>query len=223
MKKLIIESLLSTSLLFGYELNFNKEFSSKIKSDILATHITISVNNKKESFVNSKIEDFQELFKYDTSITKKNGNYSITPRYYYKNGKSYFKEYEGRLTYKLESKNSEKLNEFITDIYNLKDRVQYDSVKLSISNIHWEVSKEKFEESLDNLRMVSINWIENYSKNLNKNCQIKKISLNKNGGHITPYARAMVAMDSSGKNFNVTPNSDDKTIKLNANYLLECR
>jgi hypothetical protein len=33
----------------------------------------------------------------------------------------------------------------------------------------------------------------------------------------------MVAMDSSGKNFNVTPNSDDKTIKLNANYLLECR
>jgi hypothetical protein len=71
--------------------------------------------------------------------------------------------------------------------------------------------------------MVSINWIENYSKNLNKNCQIKKISLNKNGGHITPYARAMVAMDSSGKNFNVTPNSDDKTIKLNANYLLECR
>jgi predicted secreted protein len=221
MKKLILGSLLASTLAFGYELDFNKEFSMQVKSDVLSTYITVKVNNKKEAFINSKIEDYQELFKYDKTITKRNGNYSITPRYYYKDGKSYFKEHEGRLSYKLESKDSEKLNEFITELYSIKDKQRDNTTKLTISNIHWEVSKEKYENTLDELRMVSMNWIEQYSKSLNKNCQIKKISLNKNGSDVIAY-RSAVAMESS-RSFNVTPNSDDKTIKINANYLLECR
>lgn len=223
MGKYLLGSLLGASLLFSYELDFGKEFSSNLKSDILSTNIAIQVNNKNESFINSKIEDYQDFFKYDKSISKKNGNYSITPLYYYQNGKSYFKEYEGELSYKVESKYPQKINEFITELYNIKERQKNSNIKLSISNVRWEVSKKNFESTLDNLRIVSINWIENYSKSLNKNCQIKKISLNKNGAYIIPYAKNMVAMDSPSESFSITPNRDDKTIKINANYLLECK
>jgi len=62
MRKILLGAICTfPSLLFSYELEFNKSFNKNIQNDKLHTNISITVNSKEVDFVNEKIEFFQDF------------------------------------------------------------------------------------------------------------------------------------------------------------------
>ena len=223
MKKIVFSSLiLLPSLLFSYQLEFNKQFSKNIKNDKLSTNITVNINSKQEYFINESIEFFQDFIKEDNTVTKKNGKYSLFPNYSYQKNKKIFLDYKGVLRYNIETPNQDKLNQFLSELNRIKNNIDPNKIKLTISNIQWIVSKDLYEKNIDSMRIDAIKWIKEYSKTLDDMCVIKNISLNKDRGYDTPaYARSTMMKD--GPTLNITPLKTKENIKLNANYKLECK
>ena len=135
MKKLIFNMMLLPILGFSYELDFNKSFSKIVNPDLLSINITISVEKKEENKVNSEIEKFNNFIKDTKSVTIKNGNYTLSPKYEYKDNKTEFKGYVGDLRYTAQSKDAKNINKFINDLLALKDQIKSADIKLDISNI----------------------------------------------------------------------------------------
>ncbi len=177
---------------------------------------------RKEYFINESMEFFQEFIDEDTTVIKKNGNYSLVPSYSYQNNKQIFVDYKGVLRYNIQALKQENLNEFISELNRIKNNINKNKIKLSISNIKWIVSKELYDKSIDNMRLKSISWIKDYIKNLDDNCMIKNITINKNYHSLSPqYSRSLTVNQSA--NLDITPSQTKQDIKLNANYILECK
>ena len=47
-------------------------------------------------------------------------------------------------------------------------------IKINISNLSWDVSEKLQNKIIDNLRLESILWIEDYAKEISKRAQKKK-------------------------------------------------
>ncbi|HIP12990.1 MAG TPA: DUF541 domain-containing protein [Arcobacter sp.] len=218
LKKAILTALIPFSL-FSYELNFSKEFSKNISPDNLSTRISVNIINKDERFVSDNLESINDYVKSSNGIKFENGSFNLTPRYSYKNKNRKFLGYAGNLSYTIVSINANSMNEFLSELIDVKNSLKEKSLKLSINNTVWKVSDKKYNNSLDTLRLEAINWIGNYSKELNKSCTIKKISINprKNG-----YPRNTI-MAKSRSTINVTPAKSDKSISINPKFTLECR
>ena len=221
-KSFLCSIILLPSILFSYDLEFNKEFSEKINNDKLSTNIRVVINSKKEYFINESIEFFQEFIDDDTTITKRNGNYSLVPNYSYQNNKQIFVDYKGILSYNIQTSNPENLNEFISELNRIKNNINKNEIQLSISNIKWIVSKELYDKSIDNIRLKSVNWIKDYIKSLDDNCIVKNITINKNNRYLRSQSIRAIAMNKS-KNLNISPSKTKQDIKLNVNYKLECK
>lgn len=223
MKSLLLSSLfIIPSILSAYELEFNKSFTKNIQNDKVHTNISIAVDSKEIDFINEKVEFFQDFIKENKSVTKKNGNYSLVPNYSYQNNKQKFIGYRGTLHYSIETSKYENLNQFITEIIDIRNNMNTNSVKLSVSNIQWIVSKGLSEKTIDTMRIEAIAWIKDYSKTLLDTCIITNVSINKNTGYSPQrYSKNMV-MDSRTSN-NITPLQTKRSIELNANYKMECK
>lgn len=226
MKMKLFMGLLLPILAFSYEIEFNKSFSKVVNPDLLTTNVNISVEKKDEVRVNSEIEKFNDFFKEYDEVVIKDGRYNLSPRYKYINNKQIFTGYIGSLRYKIESNSAKNINEFINQILELKDRSKNDELKLNISNINWNVSNELYNKNLDNLRIESILWINDYAKSLSnkisKRCSVEKIDINSvNRGNIY-MARESVVMSAKVAS-DVTPASSDENITINPSFVLECK
>jgi predicted secreted protein len=223
MKKFLLSSLfIIPTLLSAYELEFTKSFNKDIQNDKLRTNISINIESKDVNYINNKIGFFQNFIDDEKSVTKKNGNYKLLPKYSYKNKQQTFIGYKGSLDYIIESSEYERLNDFITNLHKMKKKVKTQNIKLSISNLQWIVSKELYEKNIDTMRIESIKWIKNYATNLNDNCIIKRISINQNNNYRTQRYSKNVMLESSNT-FNVTPSQSEQSITLKTNYSLECK
>jgi predicted secreted protein len=210
------------SLLFSYELEFNKSFSKDIQNDKLHTNISINVNSKEVIFINEKIEFFQDFINEDSLVTKKDGSYSLLPKYTYQNNKQKFVGYIGSLSYGIETPKYEKLNQFITDLNSIRNNMNTNNVQLSVSSTQWIVSKELYKKNIDDMRMESIQWIKNYTKNIDNTCIVKNIAINKSNGYrIQRYEKNV--MSGSPSSINASPSQTKQSIELNAHYKLECK
>ena len=216
-KKLLFTTLVPLSL-FSYELNFSKNFTKEISPDILSTRISVNIQNKDERFINDNLESINEYIKDSQNIKYKNGSFNLTPRYTYKNSNRKFVGYVGNLSYVVTSKDATIMNEFISELINLKDKIAVKSLKLNINNTSWQVSKTKYNNSLDILRLESINWIKEYASTLNKSCKVKKISISTSRNN---YQHNMMdtMMKSASK---IVPSKSEKSISINPNFTLEC-
>ena len=123
-KRLFIPLLLIPILGFSYEVNFNKSFSKIVNPDLLTTNISISVEKKDESKINSEIERFNDFFKKTNDVSLKNGSFTLSPKYKYHDNKQEFLGYIGNLRYIIESKNAKDLNDFIDKLISIKDSVK---------------------------------------------------------------------------------------------------
>lgn len=223
MKKLLLSSVLFIpSLVFSYELGFNKTFSKSIKNDTLQTNVNIKIDSKNIDYINEKIEFFQDFINDNSTVTKKNGTYNLTPNYVYQNKEKKFMGYNGLLNYSIESSEYEKINYFINELTIIKNNMNTQNVKLSISNLKWIVSKELYEKNIDKMRIESIIWVKNYMKKIDDNCNIENISINQNNQYPTlRYAKS--SMIESSPSFNITPSQTKQLIELKTNYKLICK
>jgi len=223
MKSLFFSSLfIIPSLLSAYELEFNKSFNQNIQNDKVHSNIQIAVDSKEIDFINEKVEFFQDFIEENNSVSKKNGNYSLVPNYSYANNKQKFVGYKGTLHYSIETPKYENLNQFMTEIIDIKNNMNTNKVKLSISNVEWIVSKELYEKSIDAMRIEALSWIKGYTKTLTDSCVIKNISINKGGGYSPQRYSRNVMMDSR-TSAKIMPIQSKRSIVLNANYKLECK
>lgn len=213
---------------FSYELNFNKSFSKVVNPDLLTTNITISVEKKDENKVNIEIEKFNDFMKKYKNVEIKNGSFTLSPKYKYYDNKQELAGYIGSLRYSAESKSAKELNSFMDELITLKDNIKSEDVKLNISNVSWRMGEELQNKNYDDLRLESINWIENYAKSLSnqisKKCEVTKINISEATGGNVPYAMADVAYASMSKrSMDVAPMNSEQNITITPNFVLDCK
>jgi len=224
MKKILLALTLSLCTINAYELNFNKIFSLDISPEILTSHISINYENKEESIINEKLEEFNSFFKEQDDISAKNGRFNLNPRYRYQNGKQKFLGYRGSLNYTIESKDAKKLNNFLSELIILKKEISAYTLKLSIGNISWKISKKQREFHIDNLRKNAIEWIKDYKQTISSSCLIKQINIGKaKNFHNQPIYSTRTNSSVPSISTKISPISSSKNITLHVNYSLECK
>ncbi len=218
-------ALLLPMSLFSYELSFNKKFTKLVTPDLLTTHINISIENDSENFINKNIAKFNDYIKSNKLIEKTQGNFTLSPKYHYFKNTQKFLGYVGNLKYTIKAKNASNLNKFISDLIELEKKLDKNNVKLRISNVSWITSTKLYDNSLDTLRIDAMRWIEKYSKSLrmvlSKDCTVKSININKSNNH---FIRATQMESFSSKRVsNVAPVNSNQEIKIEPNFILECK
>ncbi|MEM5557813.1 SIMPL domain-containing protein [Aliarcobacter cryaerophilus] len=230
MKKLLAVAILLPILSFSYEINFNKSFSKVVNPDLLTTNINISVEKKDEKSVNIEVEKFNNFLKNTKNITIKNTNYNLTPKYDYENNKSIFKGFIANTRFIIESKYPKEVNYFLADLMALKDSLKSDDIKINISNLSWEIGENLQNKNIDELRVEVLLWIGNYTKELSnkigKKCEVKNVNINENFDYPTFKNRAMSSsldMVNSSESINISPINTEEIIKINTNFVLDCK
>ena len=218
-------ALLLPMSLFSYEISFNKKFTKLVSPDLLITYVNISIENDSEKFINKNIEKFNDYIKNNNLIEKTNGNFTLSPKYNYFKNTQKFIGYVGNLKYTIKAKNASNLNKFISDLIELEDKLDKNNVKLRISNVSWVTSTKLYDSSLDNLRIDAMTWIERYASSLkdvlSKDCTIKNININKSNNE---FRRATQMESISSKRIsNLAPVNSNQEIRIEPNFLLECK
>ncbi|AXH13678.1 SIMPL domain-containing protein [Malaciobacter mytili] len=229
MKNLFKKSLLLTVLplsLFSYEINFNKTFDKKLQPDILSSNIKIRIESDNESLISTKLEKFNEYIKNAKYINKNLGIFHIKPTYKYISNTPKVDGYLGEVNYTISSPEPKNINKFLNGLINLKE---HRDTSIVISNLMWEVKESSATVALDIMRFEAIAWIENYTKilsqDLKKSCSIKNIHINSIHSPIYRNSREVMisaAKESANDSFPL-PEQEDRTLKLTANYILECK
>jgi len=225
LKVLFFIALLLPIASFSYEVSFNKKFTKLVIPDVLSTYVSIDIENKSEDFINQHIEKFNKYIKYNKAITKKNGKFTISPKYKYFKNTQEFLGYIGTLRYVIRSENAKDLNKFINDLINLEDSVDRKKVKLRISNVSWNTSFELHNISIDSLRIDAIKWIDDYAKSLKttlgKDCIVRSISINESNHQLLRAVNNEAY--SSRRVSDIAPVNSSEEISIEPNYLLECK
>ena len=224
-KFIFLIALLFPISLLSYEISFNKKFIKSVAPDVLSTNVNISIDNESEKFISTHIEKFNKYIKSNETIQKNHGNITISPKYKYFKNTQKFIGYHGNLNYTVKSKTANALNAFIDDLIVLESKYDRDNVKLRVSNLSWAISNKLFDDSLDILRIDAIKWIDSYSSSLknllSKDCSVKSININQSNPQ---FLRASSMQNSSSKRIsNVAPISTNQEIKIEPNFILECK
>ena len=230
MKRILATAIFLPILAFSYEINFNKSFSKVVNPDLLTTNINISVEKKDEKSVNIEIEKFNTFLKNTKNITIKNTNYNLTPKYDYENNKSIFKGFIANTRFFIESKEPKEVNNFLADLMALKDSLKSDDIKINISNLSWEISENLQNKSIDELRVDVLLWIGNYTKELSnkigKKCEVKNVNINEDFNYPASKTRMMSSssdMVNRSESINISPINTEEIIKINTNFILDCK
>ncbi len=220
--KLILVPILASGL-FGYEIEFNREFSTKIEPDTLLANINISVKKSSEKAVLKVLGEIGNFISSTKDINKSGGNYSIHPIYRYEDNHRIKEGYRGDINYQLSSKDSDRQNGFISK---LESKKRDKDIDISISSIYWIASEEKFKGTDDALRLAAFKWIKSYAVSLSRTlmatCSIKKASFSTN--HL-PYPMPL-PMRMEAKSVDITPPTPevkDKKFSTNPHFILECK
>lgn len=218
-------ALLLPSSLFSYEISFNKKFTKSVTPDFLSTNINVTIENKSEKFINKHIEKFNEYIKNNNLVEKNQGSFTLSPKYNYFKNTQKFVGYVGSLRYTVKSKNAKNINEFINDLIDIENKFAKDNVKLRISNVSWTTSNKLLNESLDVLRIEAMTWIEAYAQSLknvlSKNCIVKNININKvNNQFLRTNKMESYSLKRAS---NVTPINSNQVIRIEPNFIMECR
>lgn len=210
-------------LVFGFELNFTKEFSKELIPDELTTNIKVVVQNEEEKEVISSLNQYNKFIKKYDEIDKSNVSMAITPKYTYKNGQSIFMGYNGILNYTISSKESSKIKEFLENFYSIKEE---NTTSLLMPTLQWKINDKLYEKALDQLRLDAIMWGNTYSQELstkmNKRCSLKNITVNANYARPVMYANEARTLKSNKIEMPIVEQVNE-TITINPNFTMECQ
>ena len=208
--------------LFSFELNFNKKFTKSLTEDTLTTYFSIVVENESEKKINKILNKFNQKIKKDNKVEKKDGTLTIRPKYRTSNNAPKITGYIGELRYKVSSNKASDINNFISNIIELKeDR----NTNIVINNLRWTVKDKSFDVAYDTLRLEAIHWANNYTKNLSDDlsltCKIKNISIN--SSNYRPMARISYSKSEISNSNIALPQSNSETISINPSFIIECK
>ncbi len=216
MRVFIILVLFSLSL-FAVNINFSKPFELELKPNILQAQISISVIQSSEKKVSMLLGKFSDFINNEKEIDKKGGNYNIYPQYNYENNQRYKSDYIGTINYNISSASSEKLNLFLTKLYEKKID---NRTNINTNSLRWIVSEELKVGQIDKLRLDAILWSDVYAKelsvSLSKVCEVVKISFSNVDNF---YPAPMREMKSSAP----IPTQDLQKITIRPTFELECK
>ena len=219
-----IPILLSLPLLvFGFELNFTKEFTKSLVPSELTSTIKVIVDNEEEKDVISSLNTYNDFLKKYDGITKSNVSMSITPKYGYKDGLAYFVDYNGVLNYTISSKESSKIKEFFENFYAIK---QESNTTLHMPTLQWRINEKIYDDTLEQLRFEAITWGNNYSmdlsKKLNKQCSIKEIQINGNFARPIMYNSEVKMLKSNKMEIPIVEQVDE-IVSIQPTFNLVCQ
>ena len=209
---------------FSFEIEFNKKFSHDLPHDTLSAFIKVTISDDNEIIVSNRLEVFNQKIKSYDKVEKRLGYYTIRPKYKHSKNTPRISSYFGELRYKVDARKARYMDEFISEITLLKKNRD---TTVSVDNLSWSVREDTFNVSLDLLRLEAINWGEQYVKNLsndiNKDCKLKSIIINR----IDQYSEVenkdiYSTTDISYKKIPVLEANQEK-IKINPNYIMECK
>jgi uncharacterized protein YggE len=125
--------------------------------------------------------------------------------------------------YNFTSKDSDKLNKFLSHLYGFKAPT---GEEITLNSIQWVMSKEQKNGKIDTLRLEAIKWANGYAKRLSKDiassCSVKSIAFTPiNYFQPQPMMREeMVMMD---KAVAPTPTQDKQKMSVNPTITIECK
>jgi hypothetical protein len=211
-------------VVFGFELNFTKEFSKSLTPTELTSSIKVVVENEDEKEVISSLNQYNNFIKKYDEVSKSDISISVTPKYGYKDGLSYFIGYNGILNYTVSSEKSSNLKEFLESFYSLKhDNTTY----LHMPTLQWKINDKVYNAQLDQLRLEAIEWGSNYSiemsKKLNKQCTLKEISINGNFARPLMYNSEVKMAKNSNKMEIPSVEQVDEIVSIQPSFSLVCQ
>jgi uncharacterized protein YggE len=204
--------------LFSFEIEFNKKFYHTLPHEILKTHLVIRIDDDSEKEVDNRLNKFNELIKEYDKVDKKLASFNIRPNFRHAGNTPTIRGYIGELVYTIESNKAHFMDEFITQITDLK---KFRDTSVSITNLSWTIKEATYNVTLDLLRYEAINWAQTYATNLSndvkKNCSLKKIVINRTPTPI--YNKS---------EYNITesltvPQANQEMIEINPKFILECK
>ena len=219
MKKIYLLAL--PALLFSFEINFNKKFSQSLIQDTLTTNLSVVVNDENEKKINTILEKFNKKIKESNKVEKDLGSLSIRPVYRSSSNVPKITGYRGELRYKVNADKARKINNFISELIELKDDRD---TNIIINNLRWTVKEEEYIKAQDELRLSSIIWVSNYTKELsstfNKDCSVKNINIHTNS--YRPLAKMSFNSESANTKIAV-PQSNKEEVSITPSFTLECK
>lgn len=208
---------------FSFEVEFAKKFSHELPHDTLTTTLVITITDDSEIIVGERLEVFNKKIKSYDKVERKLGTFNIRPKYKYSSNTPRIVGYIGELRYKVNSRKARFMDEFISEITKLKKNRD---TSVSVNNLSWTVKEDTFNVSLDLLRLKAITWGQNYAKNLsediNKDCNLKKIFINRTNQVMSLRQKEVYTSSSISNKSIPIPESNQEKIRINPQYILEC-
>ncbi len=211
-------------IVFGFDLNFSKEFTKSLTPNELTSDVRVVVESKDEKSVLSNLNKYNDFLKDYDDVEKSNVSMSVTPKYSYKDGTSTFIGYNGVLNYTVSSKKSKEVKKFLEEFYSLE---KVEGVSLQMPTMRWQIDSKMYEKATSELKIDSIIWAKEYAKELsdeiNEECEVEAINL---GGNFTRpmnfRSEAIMYKSDSAMSVPIVENLE-QDITIQANILLECK
>ena len=218
-KKIVLITAVALSL-SAFELEFSKEFETKVTPTTAASSLHIEVLADDEKEVTSRLERVSTYINGYRQVEKEGGNFKIHANYIYDDGKREQEGFKGYMDYKIMTKSIDDLDMFLEDLLLNKE-----NENIEVRSYGYEVSPKDMNDKLEELRLKSIIWGINYSKALSskifKTCEVKNISFNQRPIQPREYGNfKTVALDAR---FAPKPTQHDKSLHLIPNFVMECK
>lgn len=210
-------------LAFSFEIEFNKKFSKELQHDTLIAFLGVTITDEEESIVANRLKVFEEEIKNYDKVEKKLINFVIRPKYKHTKYTPKIIAYVGELKYKVNSSKATYIDEFISKVTSLhKNR----DTSVTVKNLTWSVKEDTFNITLDLLRLEAIIWAERYikilSNDLNKNCAIKRININRTDQYSLDEEKEIYSTSEILYKAIPVSESNQSKIKINPKFVLEC-
>ncbi len=219
----LLSLLVLPIFLFSFELKFEKKFKHELPHDTLTTNIRITIDDDKQNRLEERLNKFNEQIKQYDKVEKRFISHSIRPKYRHATNTPKVSGYIGELRYKVNSYKAQHMDEFISELTKLK---RNRDTEISLTNLAWSVPEDTYNVTFDLLRLESVNWGINYTKNisndLNKNCTLKSIEIDKDN-QLMSVKTGKIYSTSSIKDKKIPiPDTKQENIVIFANYTMEC-
>ena len=186
----LLSIVVLSSVLFGYQIEFQKKFSKETSNDEIISYISVYSKHKHQKNALNNLSKYKSLMKKNKDIKKLNIKQNTYPEYRYE--KNYNRRvlvgYKATLSYTISAYDPTKISEYIEDL--LKIKKYNENIQVTFSNLTYRVSKKKKEEIEDALRLEAIVWGKDYAMDLSakvgQKCEATNIVINPNS-----YARGM--------------------------------
>lgn len=219
------------SIVFGYEIEFQKKFSKEITNDEIISYISVYSKHKIQKKAIDGLSKYKRLMENNKDIKKLNIQQSTYPEYRYEkhSNRRILEGYKSTLSYTLSSEAPTEISEYLEDL--LKIKKYSEDIQVTFSNLTYRVSNEKKEQLEDTLRLEAIVWAKYHAIDLSakvgQKCEVAKIIVN-SSNYIRPMQSTYRTLGKSAmameNNIDVSmPIPSDTSFSIDSLFKFKCK